>query len=291
MIFDGPPPGMDAMRSSLLFAAMVIISAGCARDGEQTTVTLATDPCLRDCGLFKVLVPMFETKTGIEVKIAAVGSAQALTMGRAGEADLLLTDLPAAEQQFMEDGHGASRRSVMLDDLVLVGPKSESTGIAGMESVVDAFRRIQATKTLFISCGDHSGLHRKEQAIWKKAGIKPGGKTYISANRGTAEVLRQASKQGACALTDRATFLLLRNQLQLKILCEGDPLLRNPWVAIVVSREKHPAVRNVAAKRFAEFLVSAEAQAAIAKFRIGNGERPVFVVRESATKSKKSTTP
>ena len=266
------------------FAIILLLVAGCSKpQGEVKSLTLATTTSTQDSGLLDVLIPMFETETGIKVKVIAVGSGQALELGRRGDADVLLTHAPDAERQFVAEGYGEERRLVMYNDFVLVGPQDDPAQAKDETSIVDAFRQIARTEAPFVSRGDESGTHVKEKSIWKQVELQPKGVWYIQSGGGMAEALRIAGQKRAYTLTDRGTFLAQRNGLDLTILSEGDPLLQNPYSVIVVSAEKHPHVRNGMARRFAEFLFSPQAQKAISEF---GGERfgqPLFFVSQQPT--------
>jgi tungstate transport system substrate-binding protein len=256
---------------------LVAAFAGCRSATQPSnTLTLATTTSTRDSGLLDVLTPMFERETGIKLKVVAVGSGQALELGRRGDADVLLTHAPDGEAKFMEEGHGARRRRVMHNDFVLVGPRTDPADVAGAKSVADAFTRIAREEAPFVSRGDDSGTHRKEHAIWKAEVIEPQGAWYLRAGSGMAAVLRVANEKGAYTLSDRGTFLAQRDLLDLKILHQGDPLLHNPYTVISVSPEKHPSVNHRAAERFAEFLVSPEVQQVIGEFGVTRHGQPLF---------------
>jgi tungstate transport system substrate-binding protein len=250
----------------VLFAALLSVM-GCA-GGKEThqSLTLATTTSTQDSGLLDVLLPLFKEQTGIEVKAVAVGTGQALELGRRGDADVLMVHDPAGERKFMDEGHGALRREFMFNDFVLVGSAQDPAGVKNIESITDAFRRVASRQALFVSRGDESGTHEKEKAIWQRAGVRPGGDWYIQAGAGMGQVLRVASEKKAYTLTDRGTFLTLREGLDLMLLCAGDVLLVNQYSVIVVNQEKHPHVRVEAARKFADFLLSREGQKTIADF-------------------------
>ncbi len=257
--------------------AVVVLSFGCSHTAKPTgAITLATTTSTRDSGLLEVLVPMFERESGVAVKIVAVGSGQALELGRRGDADVLLTHSPKAEEEFMSAGHGDSRRQVMHNDFVIVGPASDPANIQDANSAAEAFRQIAVTESTFVSRGDESGTHAKELTIWKTGEITPQGEWYLRAGTGMATTLRIASEKRAYTLSDRGTFLAQRQQLDLMILSEGDSLLRNPYVVIVVSTAKHPHLNQASAKRFADFLLSPTAQESIATFGIDRYGQPLY---------------
>jgi tungstate transport system substrate-binding protein len=223
-----------------------------------------------------MLVPRFRGETGIEVKVVAVGTGQALQLGRRGDVDVLLVHDPEAEERFMAEGYGASRQAVMANDFVVVGPAADPAGVKGIKSAAEAFTRIAGHSAPFVSRGDESGTHQKERAVWKQAGIAPQGDWYIRAGAGMGPVLRLADQKRAYTLADRGTFLALSSGLDLAVLSEGDPLMRNPYHVIVVSSEKHPHVHTRAARRFVEFLTSAPVQEAIGTFGKDRFGQPLF---------------
>jgi tungstate transport system substrate-binding protein len=260
--------------------AAALLAAGCS-SGQPKTLTLATTTSTQDSGLLDVLVPRFRERSGIEVKVVAVGTGQALELGRRGDADVLLVHDPAAEQRFMDDGFGADRREVMHNDFVLVGPADDPAGVKGQASVAEAFARIARRGSPFVSRGDESGTHQKEKAVWHEAGVEPHGDWYLRAGAGMGQVLRLASEKRAYTLSDRGTFLALRQGLDLAVLAEGDPLLVNPYHVIVVNPAKHPHVHQREAQRFADFLLSPEGRGLIADFGKDRYGQPLFFVGEA----------
>jgi tungstate transport system substrate-binding protein len=270
-------PAALSIRSLLFCCAWAIAGpAGCSP--PRASITLATTTSTQDSGLLDVLVPMFRGRTGIDVDVVAVGTGQALELGRRGDADVLLVHDRAGEDRFMAEGHGDLRRDVMYNDFVLVGPAADPGGLKDMPSIRAAFARIADRKLPFISRGDDSGTHRKERAIWRRAMVEPRGDWYIRAGAGMGQVLRMADQERALTLSDRATFLAMGRGLDLAILSEGDPLLRNPYGVIAVSPTKHPHVRHEAARQFVVFLLSPEARGAIARFGIERHGQPLFHV-------------
>ncbi len=259
---------------------LAILSVGCgqARDPKQT-LTLATTTSTRDSGLLDALLPLFEEQSDLAVKVVAVGSGQALELGRRGDADVLLTHAPAAEQQFMNEGHGELRQPVMYNTFVLVGPPSDPAQVIDTGTICDAFRAIARTKALFVSRADNSGTHSKEQAIWEESAIQPDRTRYIRAGSGMAAALRMANEKQAYILTDRATFLAHQRRLQLAIVSQGDPLLHNPYNIIVLSSDVHPQINRQAARQFAEFLRSPQAVSMIRDFGREQFGQPLFFPR------------
>ncbi len=243
----------------------------------QPSLILATTTSTQDSGLLDDLLPRFEAATGIRIKTIAVGSGEALAMGRRGDADVLLVHSKAAEDEFMAQGFGTLRLDVMYNDFVLVGPPSDPAGIRGLPAA-DALKRIAGTGAPFVSRDDRSGTHARELGLWKQAGIDPTGKPwYVATGQGMGETARVASEKRACTLADRGTFLALAKSLDLVMLVEGSPELRNSYRVIVVSPEKHPKTRVAEARRFAEWLVTPEAQKAIGAFGREKFGQPLFV--------------
>lgn len=257
--------------------AILTVVIGCGSDDKAAkTITLATTTSVRDTGLLDLLVPGFERQTGMEVLVVAVGSGQALDMGRRGDAGVLLTHAPQAEEKFMAAGHGSQRRLLMHNDFVLIGPKPDPADVSGEESITAAFTLVSKSNAPFVSRGDESGTHLKEKEIWEKAGIIPNGGWYIRAGSGMVQTLRMASEKAAYTLSDRGTYLAQRATLDLVTLSQGDPLLRNQYTIIVVNPAKHPHVKAAAARRFADFMLSPETQSAVGRFGVEKFGEPLF---------------
>jgi tungstate transport system substrate-binding protein len=254
----------------------MILACGCGAKPAQS-ITLATTTSVQDTGLLDMLVPMFREQTGIEAKVVAVGTGQALEIARRGDADALIVHDPESEQRFMNEGHGESRQQIMHNDFILVGPSDDPAGIRGAKTAVTAFARIAEKQATFVSRGDKSGTHLREQAIWKNAGIEPKGEWYVQAGAGMGAVLRMANEKRAYTLSDRGTFLALRDKIDLAIVLEGDPFLLNRYSVIVVSADKHGAEAHARARRFAEFLVAPETQKAIGAFGVERFGQPLFI--------------
>lgn len=230
-------------------------------------IILATTTSAKHSGLLNILIPIFEKETRYIVRTIAVGTGQALAMGRKGEADVLLVHAPEEEERFVAEGYGIRRRLVMHNDFVIVGPKSDPAKIKGTKSAVQAFKRIAETKSLFISRGDNSGTHTKEKTIWKKANVPFEGQKWLQeTGLGMGQTLNVASEKKAYTLTDRGTYLALKKRLDLDILSEGDRLLFNIYHVIEVNPERFPKVNSQGAEAFSDFLVSKEAQNIIKTF-------------------------
>ena len=244
---------------------------------QQKNIILATTTSTQDTGLLDVLLPIFEKKTEYFVKTIAVGSGQAMAMGQKGEADVLLVHSPDAEVKFVAQGYGINRRLVMHNDFIIVGPGKDPAGIKGMKSTVEAFKKIAATKSLFMSRGDNSGTNAKEKVIWKAAGVDPEKeKWYQQTGLGMGQTLNVASEKGAYTLADRGTYLALKKMLGLDILAEGDTILLNIYHVIEVNPAKWPKVNTAGAKAFADFMVSKEAQNIVKVFGVDRYGSPLF---------------
>ncbi len=260
---------------ALCLTAMLAASPVCAAD--QKNLILATTTSTQDTGLLDVLNPLFEKKTGFFVKTIAVGSGQAMAMGAKGEADVLLVHSQAAEKKFMAEGNGVSRKLVMHNDFIIVGPAADPAGIKGMKSAAEAFKQIAAKGAVFMSRGDNSGTHAKEKDVWKAAGINPEGqKFYQQTGLGMGQTLSVAAEKKTYTLADRGTYLALKKNLGLDILVEGDKVLLNVYHVIDVNPTKFPKVNAHGAKAFADFMVSKEVQAIISKFGVDKFGSPLF---------------
>jgi tungstate transport system substrate-binding protein len=229
---------------------------------------LATTTSTQDSGLLDYLLPMFEQETNNKVKVVAVGSGQALQMGKDGDADVLLVHSPAKEKEFMTAGDGVRREDVMYNDFVIVGPEADPAKIAGMKTAAEAFQAIADSKATFISRGDDSGTHTKEKAIWSALKLEPQGDWYVSAGQGMGAVLTMAAEKQGYTLSDRATYLTqTKNGLKLKLLVEGDKLLLNPYGVIAVNPAKNPNIKGELANQFIDWLISVPVQEKIAEFK------------------------
>lgn len=260
------------MIRTLHLTLLALLLAGCTsstsppQSPQVQEITLATTTSPRDTGLLDMLLPRFEQEHGIQVNAVAVGSGQALEIGRRGDADVLLTHSPKQEEQFVKDGFADARRRIMSNDFVLVGPASDPAGVAQTEGIVAALQAVAKAQSPFVSRGDESGTHVKEKGIWERAGIAPEGEWYLKAGDGMAATLRMASEKQAYTLSDRGTFRAQEKNLDLKLLSEKDPLLDNVYSILVVSTQKHPHTKEAAAQKFADFLASPEIQQAIGEF-------------------------
>ena len=244
---------------------------------QNSFIVMASTSSTEQSGLFAHLLPAFKKFSGVDVRVVALGTGQALDMGRRGDADVLFVHDQAAEEKFVADGFGLPRRAVMTNDFVIVGPKVDPAGLKGKD-VVEALKKLSETSASFISRGDKSGTHAAELRYWKAAGVEAlNGKLtgYKECGCGMGPALNMASSTGAYALTDRGTWLSFRNRGELAILVEGDRRLFNQYGVIVVNSAKHPHVKKDLAQSFADWVVSAEGQATIAGYKIG-GEQLFF---------------
>jgi len=234
---------------------------------EPVKLILGTTTSTQDSGLLDVILPDFEKQFNVKVDVIAVGTGQAIQLGKDGNADVLLVHARAQEDAFMADKHGVRREDVMYNDFVIIGPESDPAGIKGMTVAADAFKKIAEAKSTFISRGDDSGTHTKEKAIWKAAGIEPAGDWYVSAGATMGEVLTMAQEKQVYTLTDRATYLArTREGLTLPVLVEGDKTLFNPYGVIAVNPDKGPQIKNDLANKFIDWLISVPTMTMVADY-------------------------
>jgi len=237
---------------------------------RRNRLVIASTTSTENSGLFDVLVPAFEKRSryGVSVEVIAVGTGQAMRLAKKGEADLLFVHDPFREEKFVAEGYGVNRRLVMHNDFVIVGPGSDPARIKGLASAVDAFELIAEAEAAFVSRGDDSGTNVRELDLWDDAGVSPKGRNwYVEAGAKMSATLLLASKEQAYTLSDRGTFLNHQRQLSLKILVEGDALLRNRYSVIAVSPAKFPKVNYSGAMEFIAFVTSPAGQAVIARYR------------------------
>lgn len=240
------------------------------------SLILATTTSTQDSGLLDELLPAFTAETGWHVKPVAVGSGQAIELGRRGEADVLLVHSPEAEEKFVAEGTAGRRTLVMHNDFVLVGPKEDPAGIRGVPAA-DAMRRIATTQAGFVSRGDDSGTNAREKQLWEKDHIVPSGQWYRSTGQGMGATLRVASETSAYTLTDRATYLSQRGTLALEVLNEGDRALLNIYHVIEMTKRAGDRVQPDAAKAFADWITGTKAQKMIGEFGVEDAGQPLFV--------------
>lgn len=247
--------------------------AGGAYGAES--IVMASTTSTEQSGLFSHLLPKFTEKTGIDVKVVAQGTGQALDMGRRGDADILFVHDQAAEEKFVAEGYGLQRYPVMYNDFVLIGPAADPVGVKG-KSIVEALKELASANASFVSRGDKSGTHSAELRYWKEAGVADKqGSGYKACGCGMGPALNIASSENAYVLSDRGTWLNFKNRGELAILVEGDEKLFNQYGVIVVNPEKYPHVKAAAAQKFVDWIVSDDGQSTIASYKIG-GEQLFF---------------
>jgi tungstate transport system substrate-binding protein len=243
----------------------------------QRAITVASTTSTEQSGLFKHILPKFTGSTGIEVRVVALGTGQALDIGRRGDADVVFVHDKEAEEKFVADGFGVTRQEVMYNDFVLVGPKSDPAGAVGKDIQV-ALRRIAAVKAPFVSRGDRSGTHAAELRFWRDAGLDLAaikGDWYKEIGQGMGPALNAASAASAYVLSDRGTWLVFKNRGDLTILVEGDQRMFNQYGVMLVNPARHPHVKAADGQSFIDWLVSGEGQKTIAEYRI-DGEQLFF---------------
>jgi tungstate transport system substrate-binding protein len=288
------PADAQAMLNRPLETPDVMVSPAEPTGQEVGRLVLATTTSTDDSGLLAEILPDFETRYGADVEVIAVGTGQAITLGENGDADLILVHARSREDAFVEAGYGVNRQDVMYNDFVIVGPAADPTGVKGMTDVGAALAQIAETGSTFISRGDDSGTHTKEQSLWQASGVplvdaaslsdatktfmKPEGEWYLSVGQGMGATLTVANEQQAYTLSDRATYLARKLEgLDLEILVEGDSRLFNPYGVIAVNPELHPDVNFDGANAFIEWLTSVETQQMISQFGVDEFGQPLFV--------------
>lgn len=257
----------------LLILSMLV---GCT---QTPPIILSTTTSTQDSGLLDYLLPIFTEETGIDVKTVAVGTGKALQMGRDGEADILLVHAKADELTFVEEGHGTERHDVMYNDYILVGPKDDVLELKTQfpNDIVKGLQAISAHGATFVSRGDDSGTHKKELAIWKTSEIEPAGEWYLSAGAGMGDVLRIASEKQGYTISDRATYLAQRDNLDLDIVIEGDDNLFNQYGIIPVNPDKNDNINHEGALEFMNWMISEKGQALIKEFGVEEYGQPLFI--------------
>ncbi len=258
-----------------LFAVAVSVSFGAAALAQDKSIVVASTTSTEDSGLFGYLLPIFKAKTGIDVKVVAQGTGQALDTARRGDADIVFVHAKSAEEKFLAEGFGVKRYPVMYNDFVLIGPAGDPAGIKGSTDIVAALKALKGKGVAFISRGDRSGTHIAELALWKLAGIDIAaekGPWYKEIGQGMGAALNTASAANAYVLSDRGTWLSFKNKGDLVIAVEGDKRLFNQYGVMLVNPEKHPTVKAELGQVFIDWLISFEGQRAIASYKI-NGEQ------------------
>ena len=266
-----------AVTKRLLFIMAFLLAAASASAAwaADRFITVASTTSTEQSGLFKHLLPAFEKKTGIQVRVVALGTGQALDMGKRGDADVVFVHDQAAEEKFVADGFGVGRFEVMYNDFVLVGPKSDPAKVTGSKYIVAALKKIQAAQAPFVSRGDKSGTHAAELRLWKVAGIDmpaARGAWYRETGSGMGPALNTASSMNAYILADRGTWLSFRNRGDLAIVVEGDQRLFNQYGVMLVNPAKHPHVKKDLGQAFVDWVISPEGQKAITEYKIGSDQ-------------------
>jgi tungstate transport system substrate-binding protein len=253
-----------ALAAALAFAGMAA--------AQDKSIVVASTTSTQDSGLFGHLLPIFKAKTGIEVRVVALGTGQALDTGRRGDSDVVFVHAKPEEEKFLSEGFGVKRFPVMYNDFVLIGPKGDPAGVANTKDIVAALKAIKAKGSPFISRGDRSGTHSAELKLWKDAGIDidvDKGPWYKSIGQGMGAALNTAAASGAYVLADRGTWLAFKNKSDLVIAVQGDRRLFNQYGVMLVNPAKHASVKKDLGQQFIDWLVSPEGQQAIASYKVG----------------------
>jgi tungstate transport system substrate-binding protein len=265
------------MNRRILLSLALATALSAPALAQDKSIVVASTTSTQDSGLFGHILPIFKAKTGIDVKVIAQGTGQALDTGKRGDADVVFVHAKAQEERFIADGWGVKRFAVMYNDFVLIGPKSDPAGIKGKD-IETALKTIHAKEAPFISRGDRSGTHSAELALWKAAGIdieKDHGAWYKAIGQGMGAALNTAGATNAYVLTDRGTWLSFKNRGELEIVIEGDKRLFNQYGVILVNPAKHAHVKKELGQEFIDWLVSADGQKTIADYKI-NGQQLFF---------------
>jgi tungstate transport system substrate-binding protein len=257
--------------------SLVLLSQSQIAIAQEKSIVVSSTTSTEQSGLFGYLLPIFEKKAGIQVKVVAVGTGQALDIGRRGDADVVFVHDKPAEEKFIEEGYSTQRNEVMYNDFVLIGPKADPAKIGGGKDIQAALQKIAATKTPFISRGDKSGTHAAELRYWKGAGVEvsPSSSWYKETGSGMGPALNTASAMNGYILSDRATWLTFKNHGDLSILVQGDPKLFNQYGVMLVNPVKYPQVKKSEGQVFIDWLISKDGQDTIASYKVG-GEQLFF---------------
>lgn len=264
---------MKSVLLSFVLSVSLVWSGGAL--SADRFLTVASTTSTENSGLFRHLLPRFQKATGIEVRVVAQGTGQALRTGRNGDADVVFVHARPAEVKFIADGFGVKRHPVMFNHFVIVGPDADPAGIGGGRSVTTALEAIASQTALFASRGDDSGTHKAERRLWKLAGVAPKGSWYRETGSGMGATLNTAAEMGAHAMTDRATWIAFKNKRDLKILVEGDKRLFNQYGVILVNPARHPHVKKADGQAFIDWLTGPDGQRSIAGFKV-NGQQLFF---------------
>ena len=263
---------MDWMKRLMLAA---LLAAALPALSQDKFIVVASTTSTEQSGLFGYLLPIFQKKTGIQVRVVALGTGQALDLARRGDADVVFVHARSAEEKFLAEGHGVKRFPVMYNDFVLIGPKSDPAKVAGGRDILEALKKIKGAASPFVSRGDRSGTHIAELDLWKAAGIdiaKDKGPWYRDTGQGMGPALNTAQAMNAYILADRGTWISFKNRGELVIEVEGDKRLFNQYGVMLVNPEKHPSVKKELGQTFVDWVISPEGQKAIAEYKIGGAQ-------------------
>jgi tungstate transport system substrate-binding protein len=266
---------VDVIRRLLLSVALLAALPVLA---QEKFIVVASTTSTEQSGLFGHILPAFQKKTGIQVRVVALGTGQALDLARRGDADVVFVHARSAEEKFLSEGYGVKRFPVMYNDFVLIGPKSDPASVAGGKDILEALKRIEATRAAFVSRGDKSGTHIAELALWKAANVdieKEKGPWYRDTGQGMGPALNTAAAMSGYILADRGTWISFKNRGDLAIAVEGDKRLFNEYGVMLVNPAKHPNVKKDLGQVFVDWVISPEGQRAIAGYKIG-GEQLFF---------------
>jgi len=266
------------MRRTLLPLILLTAALALPVSAAERFITVASTTSTENSGLFDTLLPAFQAKTGIEVRVVAVGTGQAIKLAQNGDADVLFVHHKPSEEKFVAEGYGVKRFDVMYNDFVIVGPKMDPAGVRGSHDAVDALQKIAAAKAIFASRGDDSGTHKKEQSLWKTAGIDvtaASGQWYRETGSGMGATLNAAAGMGAYALTDRATWISFKNKADLELVVEGDKRLFNQYGVMLVNPVKFPHIKAKDGQAFVDWLIGTDGQKTIADFHV-DGQQLFF---------------
>lgn len=265
------------MKTRLLVLTLLVsflAGTATAQEGEKFII-LASTTSTENSGLFGHIIPLFRQSSGIDVRVVAVGTGQAFTIARNGDADSLLVHDTAGEEKMVAEGFATERRNVMYNDFVIIGPASDPAGIKAARTAAEAFKMIGDKEAVFASRGDDSGTHRAEKRIWESAGGLPKASWYRELGSGMGATLNTAAAMDAYVLADRGTWISFANRQNLQVLFEGDPVLFNQYGSVVINPERHPHLKHELARAWHEWLISPVGQAAIAEYKL-NGEQLFF---------------
>ncbi|MBK7899039.1 MAG: substrate-binding domain-containing protein [Azonexus sp.] len=269
---------MNSLRRALLSSLLALAIAPLSAQADEKFIVVSSTTSTEQSGLFKHLLPVFEQKTGIKVRVVALGTGQALDQARRGDADVVFVHDKAAEEKFIAEGWGVERKEVMYNDFILVGPKADPATVSGGKDIVEALKKVEAAKAAFVSRGDKSGTHAAELRLWKAAAINletAKGPWYKETGSGMGPALNTAASMNAYLLADRGTWLSFKNRQDLTIVVEGDQRLFNQYGVILVNPAKHPHVKADLGQQFVDWVVSADGQKTIADYKI-DGQQLFF---------------